>query len=339
MSELRHNRLTGEWVVIASERANRPEDFHQKHEKPAVPEHKKSCPFCTGNEHMTPKEVLADRGTTAPDSTGWQVRVVPNKFPALDPNVKAEWFSEAGFFNGVKGFGVHDVIIDHPRHDLGIGSMPQKDVERIFLMYRERYRQLEKNEHILLITIFRNYGKKAGASLEHPHSQLIATPIIPTRIQHRLNMAKEYFQIHNRCVACDLIERTLQVKERVVLDTPNFLVFVPFACQSPFETWIVPKTHNPSFGEIAVKECRELAKIMRDILWRINTALGDPDYNYLIQASPTNTRYREKYHWFIQIVLRVVPSVCFEISSEIYICTAKQEETADFLRKVPPPPK
>jgi UDPglucose--hexose-1-phosphate uridylyltransferase len=339
MSELRHNRITGEWVIIASERASRPEDFHIKSEKPPLPSHKQSCPFCTGNERMTPREVLADRENTAADTEGWQVRVVPNKYPALDPTIEAEWFSRAGYFNGVLGFGVHDVIVDHPRHDQSIATMPLEDVERVFFIYRERYRQLETNEHILLINIFRNYGLKAGASLEHPHSQVIATPIIPTRIQHRLNMAKEYYQIHKRCVTCDLVEKTLEVKERTIIETPRFVVFMPFASQSPFETWIVPRRHCPSFGEINNRECRELAELMRDVLWRIHTALGDPDYNYLIQASPTNTRYREKYHWFVQILPRVVPSVGFEISSGIYISTAKPEETAFFLRNVPPPPK
>lgn len=339
MSELRHNKVTGEWVIIASERASRPEDFHSTKDKPPMPQRKASCPFCPGNEKMTPHETLADREDTDVDTSGWQVRVVPNKYPALDPNVDAEWFTQAGYFNGVKGFGVHDVIIDHPRHDLTIATMPLTSVERLFFIYRERYRQLEKNEHILLINIFRNYGLKAGASLEHPHSQVIATPIIPTRIQHRLNMAKEYYQTHGRCVLCDAIERTIEVRDRVVMETGRFLVFMPFASQSPFETWVVPRRHCASFGEITNRECRELAHIMRDILWRVYSTLGDPDYNYLIQASPTNTRYREKYHWFVQILPRVVPSVGFEISSGIYISTAKPEETAYFLRNAPPPQK
>lgn len=338
MSELRQNRITGEWVIIASERASRPEDFHSEEVKAPVPEHKKSCPFCPGNEHMTPPESLADREDTAPNSKGWQVRVIPNKYPALDPHIEADWFHEANFFNAVRGFGVHDVIIDHPRHDLTIATMPLTDVERLFSIYREQYKKLEKNEHILLINIFRNNGRKAGASLEHPHSQVLATPIIPTRIQIRLNMAKEYYQIHNRCITCDMIERTLKIKERIVLETERFVVFEPFASQSPFETWIVPKRHCASFGEITNRECRELARVMRDMLWRMYTSLGDPDYNYIIQVSPTNTRYREKYHWYAQIVPRVVASVGFELSSGIYICTAKPEQTADFLRKVPSPP-
>ena len=337
MSELRQNRITGEWVIIASERASRPEDFHTEAEKPPIPEYKPSCPFCPGNEDMTPPEVLADREDTSANAPGWQVRVIPNKYPALDPNIDADWFHEGNFFNGVRGFGVHDVIIDHPRHDLSVSSMSPLDVERLFFIYRERYRQLEKNEHILLINIFRNYGHKAGASLEHPHSQVIATPIIPTRIQLRLNMAKEYYQIHGRCITCDMIDRTLKVRERVVLETERYVVFHPFASQSPFETWVVPKRHCASFGEITNNECRELAQVMRDMLYRIHGSLGDPDYNYLIQASPTNTRYRERYHWYAQILPRVVQSVGFELSSGIYICTARPEQTADFLRQVPPP--
>lgn len=339
MSELRQNRVTGEWVIIASERAQRPEDFHRDVDKPKPVEHNPACPFCTGNEHLTPPESIADRDAgTAPDSEGWRVRVVPNKFPALNPDVEADWFEEAQFFNGVQGFGVHDVIIDHTRHDKTIATMSKEDVVRAFMVYRARYQQLERDERILLINLFRNNGAKAGASLEHPHSQLIATPVIPTRIQLRLNMAKEYYDIHGRCLICDTIESTVKVRERVVLETDRFVVFEPFASQTPFETWVIPKNHYASFGDTSDEDIRELAHVMRDIMYRIYTGLGDPDYNYLIQANPSRTRYREKYHWYVQILPRIVQSVGFELSSGIYICTAKPEETADFLRNTPPPP-
>ena len=339
MSELRQNRVTGEWVIIASERASRPEDFHREVGKSPLPAHNPSCPFCPGNESRTPPESVADRPGGGPaNSGGWNVRVVPNKYPALSPEVEADWFEEAQFFNGVQGFGVHDVIIDCPEHNLTIGNMSRDAVRRLFFAYRERYRQLEKNEKILLINIFRNYGMKAGASLEHPHSQLIATPVIPTRIQMRLDVAKEYFDIHGRCILCDTIERTLTVKERLVLETERYAVFHPFASQTPFETWVLPKTHYASFGDTSDEDVEELAYVMRDMLHRILNGLGDPDYNYLIQVNPTRTRYREKYHWYVQILPRIVPSVGFELSSGIYISTARPEDTAEFLRNLPPPP-
>lgn len=338
MPELRQNRVTGEWVIIASERASRPEDFHREVEKPSPPPHNPACPFCRGNERMTPPEVLADRPEdTAPDSEGWNVRVVPNKYPALDPNIDADWFEEANFFNGIRAFGMHDVIIETPRHDLTIATMNRRTVEKIFFAYRGRYRQLEKDERILIINVFRNYGVRAGASLEHPHSQVLATPIVPTRIQLRLNVAKAYHDVHNRCVLCDTIEATHKVNERIVLETERFMVFEPFASQTPFETWVIPKRHSASFGEALDPEITELAQVMRDVLYRMYTGLGDPDYNYLIQASPTNTPHRDKYHWYVQILPRVVPSIGFELSSGIYICTSRPEETAEFLRKIPPP--
>jgi len=338
MSELRQNRVTGEWVIIATERASRPEDFHREVEKPRLPEYNPACPFCPGNEQMTPPESVADRREgSSPDSEGWQVRVIPNKFPALSPEVETDWFEEAHFFNGVQGFGIHDVIIDHPRHDLSIATMDREDVKRVFYTYRERYRMLEKDERILLINIFRNYGMKAGASLEHPHSQLIATPIVPQRIQLRLDVAKEYYDVHGRCIMCDTVQHTLSVKERLVLETDGYIVFEPFASQTPFETWIIPKRHYASFGDTADEDIEELALIMRDILYRIHKSLGDPDYNYLIQANPSRTRFVDQYHWYVQILPRVIPSVGFELSSGIYICTSRPEETAGFLRKTPPP--
>lgn len=339
MSELRQNRVTGEWVIIATERAGRPEDFHRSVEKSPLPEHNPRCPFCPGNEKMTPAEHIADRpGGGPPDSGDWQVRVIPNKFPALSPLTEADWFEEAQFFNGVKGYGIHDVIIDHPRHDLTIATMGKEDVKRVFRIYRERYRAIEKEERIRLINIFRNNGAKAGASLEHPHSQLIATPIIPTRIQMRLDVAKEHYEIHGSCIMCDTIRHTLSVKERLVLNTDNFIVFHPFASQTPFETWIVPKHHYASFGDTSDEDIDELAVVMRDMLYRIYSALGDPDYNYLIQANPSRSRYGEKYHWYAQILPRIIPSVGFELSSGIYICTSKPEETADFIKNTPGPP-
>ncbi len=338
MSELRQNRVTGEWVIIATERSSRPEDFHRDVIKPVTPRINPACPFCPGNEKMTPAEVYADRSSdSGPNEQGWDVRIIPNKYPALSPDVEADWFEEANFFNGVRGFGIHDVIIDCPRHDQTIATMSRRAVEKVFFAYRHRYNQLEEDERILLINIFRNYGVKAGASLEHPHSQLIATPIIPTRIQLRLNVAKEYYEIHGKCVVCDTVEATLRSPERLVFETEKFIVFEPFASQTPFETWVVPKRHCASFGECTDAEITELAQVMRDVLYRIYSGIGDPDYNYLLQANPTNTRHREKYHWFVQILPRVVPSVGFELSSGIYICTSKPEDTASFLRDISPP--
>ena len=335
MSELRQNRITGEWVIIATERSQRPADFHRKNELPKPPRFVADCPFCPGNEEMTPPEILAARPANPhQNSKGWKVRVVSNKFPALNTFNSANWFHEANFFNAVEGYGIHDVIVDTPRHDLTIGTMSYEEVELLFQIYQERYRQIEKDEQILMITVFRNQGAQAGASLEHPHSQLIATPIIPTRIQMRLDVAKDYFQTHKRCITCDMIERTLSVEARVIVDSERYVVFHPFASQAPFETWIVPKRHNPSYGEATPEEVKELAHIMRDILHKMYLGLGDPDYNYLIQPSPTNTHFRDRYHWYLQILPRVTPTVGFEVCSGIYISTARPEETAEFIRNM-----
>lgn len=333
MSELRQNRITGEWVIIATERAKRPEDFHRHGDKQELPKFNPQCPFCPGNEAQTPPEIIASRKIdTKPDTEGWQVRVCANKFPALTPVENADWFDEAHFFNGIKGFGVHDVIIETPDHNTTIATMPPGEVEEIFSIYRERYQQLEQQQNILLITIFRNYGVRAGASLEHPHSQLIATPVVPTRIQMRLDVARDYYNIHRRCITCDMVDRTLQVKNRLVKETEHFVVFEPFASQAPFETWIVPKRHCPSYGETTREENNELARLTREILRKIHYGLGDPDYNYLIQSSPVNTHFRDHYHWYFQIVPRLGVTVGFELCSGIYISTAKPEETAEFLK-------
>ncbi|MFH1825807.1 MAG: galactose-1-phosphate uridylyltransferase [bacterium] len=332
MPELRQNPVTKEWVIIAKERAKRPEDF--AHETPP-PENgeKANCPFCPGHEDKTPPEIMSFRTfDTKPNAPGWWVRVVPNKFGALMLEGKVERHKEEDFFMVMDGFGQHEVLIESPDHDANIATMEQKQVEQIFLAYRERGQALAKDPRFEKVIIFKNHGASAGTSLRHPHSQIIAMPITPLHIRHRLEEAMRYFDNSGKCVYCEMVEKEKKAKSRMVLETDNFAVFEPFAARSPFETWVMPKAHNSTFAGISPELCKELALVMRRVLIKIYKALKNPDYNYIFYSSPCHEHDLEYYHWHIKILPRVSSVAGFELGSGVYINTVVPEEAARYLR-------
>ena len=337
MQELRQNPATKEWVVIAKERARRPDDFvSQKQKEEERPEDKLNCVFCSGNEDKTPKEIMAYRSFgTKPDTPGWWIRVVPNKFAALGPDGSAARIKDHDFFKHMDGIGSHEVIIETPNHDLHIATMDQKQVEEIFLTYRDRYLALSKNQDFEIIIIFRNHGRSAGTSLKHPHSQIIAAPVTPTHVRHRLEEAMRYFDDEGHCVYCDMIAKEKEVGERIILETDNFICFEPYASRSPFETYILPKHHQACFNVISRDETKEFAYIARNTLIKINKSLNNPDYNYLISSSPPQEANEQYYHWHMRIVPKVSAVAGFELGSGIFINTVIPEEAAKFLKATP----
>ena len=334
MSELRQNRATKRWVIVAGERARRPDDFKVKEVSKPLPEHDPTCPFCTGNEANTPAEVLALRepGSSA-NAPGWQLRVVPNKFAALRPIGDLERREEHDFFRKMDGLGVHEVIIETPVHNESIATMTYRKVEQIVLTYRERYLQLGADSRFQQVTIFRNQGQRAGTSLVHPHSQLIATPIVPSNTRHLLEEATRYYDDRGSCVFCDMIREELKVKKRVVLETRDFVVFEPYASRVPFETWIVPRRHNASFGNISPGEAQKCARVLRRVLGSMHQVLGDFDYNYMICTAPFKDANESYYHWHISILPRLTTQAGFELGSGIYITIAFPEDTARYLAR------
>jgi len=331
MPEIRQNRATKEWVIIATERAKRPDDFKPEEEKKILPVFDKDCPFCPGNEHKTPPELFSYRQAgTEKDKPGWWVRITPNKFPALISEVELTRVSE-GFFRKMEGYGRHEVIIESPEHNLSLGNMNLKQVEEVCLVYRQRYIELSAEKNIKIIIVFRNHGEAAGTSLLHPHSQLIALPLVPTHIRHLLEEAMRYYDDHGFCVFCDMIKEEMEFKKRVVLETEKFIAFHPFASKVPFETWIVSKTHNAGFGNISADEAKNLAFVLREILGKLYTKLSDPDYNFVLHTAPIKDSNEDYYHWYIQILPRLTTPAGFELGSGVYINTILPEETALFL--------
>jgi len=211
--------------------------------------------------------------------------------------------------------------------------MDQKQVEEIFLAYQERSLALSQDPKLEMVIIFKNHGARAGTSIRHSHSQIVATPITPMHIRHRIEEAMRYFDDNGHCVYCDMIEKEKKAKKRIVLESENFIVFEPFASRSPFETWVLPKKHASSFNAATPELCRELGFVMRQTLAKIHKSLNNPAYNYMIFSAPCHEQGLEYYHWYIQILPRVTSVAGFELGSGIYINPVIPENAAKFLRE------
>jgi UDPglucose--hexose-1-phosphate uridylyltransferase len=332
MSELRLNRATKEWIIVAEERAKRPHEFHREEPKKKLPAFDPTCPFCPGNENKTPPEVFALRDKeTEPNRPGWRIRVVTNKYPALDPERKINRIT-GEFFKKARGVGKHEVIIESIQHNKSLATLSLKQVEEVCEIYWKRYLALKDDKRFKLIIIFRNNGISAGTSLKHPHSQLIALPLVPASIRHLLEEAMRYYDDHGSCVFCDMIHQELLHKKRIILDNKEFVVFHPFASRAPFETWVVPKKHNACFGNIDQKEVGSMAFVLKEILGKLYVKLEDPDYNLMIRTAPIKDAQEDYYHWYIQILPRLSTPAGFELGSGVFINSSLPEETASFLK-------
>ena len=283
MSEIRRDPVIGRWVIIAPERAARPDPnlWRQVERQPAP------CVFCSGQEALDPTEISAIRTPgTVPNSPGWQVRVLPNKYPVL--RIEGKLSREGvGMFDVMSGVGAHEVIVETPEHSIELADLPEAHIAGVVRIYRERMRDLGGDDRFKYVLIFKNQGYLAGASISHPHSQLIATPVTPTRVKEELAGAAKYYDFKRRCVFCDIIrQETLLTRERLVFENDAFAVISPFAARVPYETWIVPKNHNCDFTSIRDADCGDLAQALKHILLRLRTLLQDPPLNYLIHTAP-----------------------------------------------------
>ncbi|MCS7224380.1 MAG: galactose-1-phosphate uridylyltransferase [Armatimonadetes bacterium] len=334
MPELRQDFATKEWVIIATERAKRPEDFVKERSEPdRLPERDDKCPFCPGNERMTPEETYALRNGSGPNEPGWLVRVVPNKFPALVPDSRP-YRSRSGLYLRMKGVGFHEVVIETPRHDKCPATLTEDEMTGVVSVYKQRYSELNRNPTNELILIFRNQGKQAGTSLIHPHSQIVATPIVPPAVRRTLYEAERFYDAMGRCVHCEIVNYELRVQERVVMDEPDFVVLVPYAAQVPFELTIIPKFHQASFGEIPDDKIGPFARVLWTTLRKLYYGLKNPDYNFAIITAPHYSQGEPHAHWHLRIRPRLTTPAGFEMGTQIFINTSLPEENAHFLRQV-----
>jgi UDPglucose--hexose-1-phosphate uridylyltransferase len=326
MPELRRDPVIGRWVIIASERARRPHDFGAG--DGAAGRRSGPCPFCPGQEHLTPPEVAALR-----PNGDWRARVVPNKFPAL--MVEGELGKRGdGMYDLMNGIGAHEVIIETPRHEVSLTGLSDEEVRDVLWLYKQRLLDLRNDFRLVYGLVFKNVGERAGASLEHTHSQLIVTPIVPLRVESEILRCQEYFEYRDRCLLCDMVVQEMASGSRMVLDTPNFIAFEPFAARFPFETHVMPKRHLSHFEMTDDALLQELARCLRLTLSKIETAVDHCAWNYLIHTSPLNAKPLEHYHWHFEIFPRVTGIAGFEWGSGFYINPVPPESAAQFLREV-----
>lgn len=330
MPELRKDPVLGRWIIISRERRKRPTDFLM--EKPETGGG--FCPLCPGNEKTTPPEVLSFGANNSHfrDGSGWQVRVVPNKYPALI--IEGDLGKEGeGLYDRMNGIGAHEVIIESPVHEETFSSLSPERMTLVLRAFKERINDLGRDPRFKYVMIFKNHGKAAGASLEHSHSQLIALPILPRMIVSELAGALSYFRYKERCIFCDIIRQEIKQDVRVVCQNDHFITLTPFAPRTPFEMWILPKAHTSAF-------CREddsrlfiLAQLFSETLKRLDVCIPDVPYNFVLHTEPLQSAGLEHYHWHFEIMPKLTSIAGFEWGSGFYINPMPPEEAASYLRQ------
>lgn len=342
MSELRWDPLKNNWTIITQGRSRRPQDFIQQRSQVEMA----SCPFCNGNEAKTPPEIYAYRpNTSKANQPGWQVRVIPNKFPAL--RIEGELNNQAeGLYDRMNGIGAHEVIIEHPDHERSMADLTAEEIAEVLKAFRTRMLDLRNDSRFRYLFVFKNYGVEAAANVPHSHSQLIAVPLIPPLVANELAACREHFERKQRCLICDLLSQERNSKERVVRDDGNFLVYAPFASSVPFELMIAPLDHSHDYTLQTDQQLLLLADTLRDTLRRLRTVLRDPPYSFILHsAPPMHLRWGRPdywaslpadYHWHIEIAPKLTRVAGFEWGSGFQINPTPPEEAAEFLRNSDP---
>jgi UDPglucose--hexose-1-phosphate uridylyltransferase len=291
------------------------------------------CPFCLGNESKTPPEVLAyGRNGGGPNTPGWTVRVVPNKFPALGIEGDLDRQGD-GLFDRMNGVGAHEVIVETPDHKSTLATLPVRAIEDVLWAYRDRVLDLKNDKRFRYALIFKNHGDAAGASLEHSHSQLIALPIVPKRVREELDAAKHYYREKERCIFCDMIRQEMESGVRVVGENDQFVSIAPYAPRFPFELWLLPKQHSSAFENNQSSVYSSLARMLKDTLSRLDAVLDHPAYNFMLHTSPVGEEINDHYHWHFEIIPKLIKVAGFEWGTGFYICPTPPEESARFLRE------
>jgi UDPglucose--hexose-1-phosphate uridylyltransferase len=329
MSDLRKDPVTGRWVIISTERRKRPTDFRLES---VTVSRDDTCPFCEGHERMTPRELFAHRRNgSGPDSTGWDLRVVPNQFPVLRVEGSLDRQGE-GLFDRMNGIGAHEVIIETPRHDETLATMGDAAVEQVLWAFRARVQDLKQDRRFRYIIVFKNHGAAAGASLEHSHSQLIALPIVPREVRDEVDGAKAHYSVKERCVFCDIVRQEIHDGRRLIAENADMVAIAPYAPRFPFETWILPKRHQAHFEDAPRHEYASLARLLGDVLRRMNRALRFPPYNLLIHSAPLAEPAGDYYHWHVEIIPTLTKVAGFEWATGFYLNPTAPEEAAQVLR-------
>jgi UDPglucose--hexose-1-phosphate uridylyltransferase len=339
MPELRKDPIIGRWVIIATERAKRPDQFSSQ---PQAAAGDLPCPFCPGHESQTPPEICAVRPHPgARNAPGWDLRVVPSIAPFL--KIEGELDRRGhGLYDIMSGIGAHEIVIETNQHIANMADLEERQIANVLGCYIERINDLEKDKRFKYVMVFKNYGWTAGGGrVRHSRSQLIATPVNPKRVKEELAGARQYYDYHERCIFCDLIRQEMEAKSRLILEIDGFIAICPFACRFPFEVWILPKKHACDFTSLETDRRLDLARVIKQVLLRLKKGLNDPPYNYVLHTAPfrrEKTGYwktiDQDYHWHIEIIPRLTRVAGFEWGTGFYICPMPPENAAQFLKGV-----
>jgi UDPglucose--hexose-1-phosphate uridylyltransferase len=327
MSQFRQNPISKHWVLIAPNRAKRPEELSKRPAMRGLPEIVATCPFCPGNEGSN-SEIAS-----FPDNKNWQVRIVANKFEALSHLPLSR---NREFYVNRSGSGDHEVVITR-KHNEPVALQSFQTVELTLHVFRQRVLDLMQHKHLAYVQIFHNHGHDAGASIIHPHYQMISTPMVPDHIHDEMSGCYHYFQANGQCIYCAIMEEERKQKERVIFETDDFMVISPYAARAPFETWILPKKHMAHFHEISDKQITALAYILKVTLGQLYVKLSDPPLNFYIHTLPFEhykhiINEKKSYHWHLVIFPRIAFWAGFEFATGIPVNPMSPEQAAEFLK-------
>jgi UDPglucose--hexose-1-phosphate uridylyltransferase len=327
MATLRQDATTGEWVILAPERASRSNGGEAKRSE--LPAFDPGCPFCPGNEHSTPPEI-----SRYPTRGPWEHRVIPNLYPALDGAAATLAGSEDGTHSMERtAAGAHEVVVESPQHHERLDEMDVARIAAVLRTWRDRSLALGHRRGMRSVIVFKNFGERAGISLAHPHSQIIATPVVPPEDLRRVGVAGRYFELNGRSLFVDLIERELADGARLVGLAPGFVAVAPFASRHPYETWIIPREPQASFTALADDETESLATLLRDVVGALRRAAGDPDYNVVVHSPPVGREGVPFLRWYLRILPRITTAAGFELGSGMWINCVAPERAAAMLRE------
>lgn len=332
MSFLRFDVTTNDWVIFAPERTRRPHDL--KKTVPPVQSPESLCPFCPGNERFASPEIFALRSGGEPNTPGWRVRVVANKFPVLRIEDDFHRSEDGPLFRNMGGCGAHEVLIETPEHERFLGHQSAEHIEFVMRTLQLRFNDLLRDSRFQTIVIFKNHGEEAGTSLRHPHWQLIATPVVPRQLRLKHAVATEYFDRTGDCLYCVLLHEEVHAGKRVVAENEHFTALTPYASHSPFETWILPRSHQSSFGQVEAARLRPLAEILKTVLAKIFSGLDNPAFNLTLNTAPRGDEDKRYFLWHMEIIPRLSRPAGFELGSGMAINTVLPEEAAKFLNNV-----
>ena len=305
MPQLRQDPIAGYWVALSKDRSKRPFDFHRT---PVQPKSGIICPFCPGNESLTPSELLS---YPSENGSGWRLRVFPNKYPAIE---------------------AHEVIVESPLHTSSFGELPQSAAVDLLAAVRDRIFDLKQIPELEYVQFFKNNGPGSGASLSHPHSQLMALPVVPGQVQLELDGSLQHYEEHGHCIFCDLIELECGQRERVIFENQHVLVVAPYAPRFGFETWVIPRHHQSHFEMSHAEVLGAVGEALHKIARRLEAVLDDPPYNFLLHTAPLQEPAMPYYHWHIEILPRMSGVGGYEFGTGCYINAILPEESAGVLR-------